>query len=96
MDILTALTSLVSIQLSPVQGLIVVALWILNEYLKRMMGMESKYAAGINLVAGIILNVLASSGVVGILQSSLVGFILGAVAGGLYDMKGIINNLRSK
>lgn len=68
--------------------LIPTILIILNEGLKRMLGMESKYAVLINWFGGIILNIMLNyplvdpkSGVMIIIA----GFFYGSMAGGLYD-----------
>lgn len=70
--------------------LIPTVLIVLNEALKRMLNMPSKFSTLINLVGGIalydLLLVPAPTDPRGWVLASITGFLLGASAGGLYDV----------
>lgn len=60
------------------------ALIVVNEVLKRL-GMPSKYAILVNLAGGVLLNMWVFWSYAP--EVVLFGFLLGASAGGLYDIK---------
>lgn len=70
-------------------GLIITVLIVFNQLLKYL-GMVSKYAIVSNLVIGALLNLYFGWGMFDPVLLILQGFLMGATAGGIYDVKKLL------
>lgn len=68
-------------------GLIVSALIVINQVLKNMFNVPSKYAVLVNLILGVVFTLVLNWGRDNYLVIALQGLLIGASAGGLYDTK---------